>query len=240
MKHCAAPAVPQRLTRGVAAALTLATLLLPGCATRAPRVAADAPGGAQAGAVVQPPIALSDARARQLIAQWQRQLGQYLQHAGGGDPTVLAQLPLQRATGTLRPARITFGALDLEAGAAERDGFDVQALLLEAAPGAAAQPYVFVVGTVQRDRYRPLALVDIRLVALTARQGQLDWTVGAADAQALARYRAHGDADAPLRFPADQDRFALIACGARWCADESTSGAHWRLDAGTPAPADAQ
>jgi hypothetical protein len=220
------PATTRPLAQRAASALALSALLLvQGCAMRAPRAAADA----------HPDAAMSDAHARQVVAMWQQQLTDYLQRAGAGDPAALAQLPARRATGTLRPARITFGALDVETGAAEREGFDVQGLLLDAAAGVGAQPYVFVVGILQREGYRPMALVDVRLVALTPRGGQLLWTVGDGDAQALARYRAAVDADTPLRFPADKDRFELVACGTRWCADEHASGARWSLDIGMPA-----
>lgn len=220
------PATTRPLAQRAASVLALSVLLLvQGCATRGPRAAADD----------HPEAALSDAHARQVVAVWQQQLTDYVQRAGGGDPAALAQLPARRATGTLRPARITFGALDIETGAAEREGFDVHGLLLDVAAGAGAQPYVFVVGIVQREGYRSVALADVRLVALTPHGGQLLWTVGDGDAMALARYRAAIDADAPLRFPADKDRFELVACGTRWCADEHASGARWSLDIGMPA-----
>ena len=209
--------------RRVCGGLMLA-LLLQACATRAPRPEAPAP---------EP--ALSEARARQVIAEWQRQLSDYIEHAGGGDPAVLAQLPAQRATGTLRPARITFGALDVDASAAERDGFDVQGLLLGALPAAGAEPYVFVVGIVQREGYRPVALVDIRLVALALRGGQPEWTVGDGDPQALARYRARLDPAMPLRFPADKDRFEPVACAPGVCAEERLTSAQWSLAVREPA-----
>ena len=201
-------------------------LMLQACATRAPRPASVA---------AEP--ALDDARARQIVAVWRQQLADYIDQAGGGDPSVLAQLPSRRATGTLRPARIVFGALDIDASVTERDGFDVQGLLLAARPGAAADPYVFVVGIVQRDGYRPVALVDIRLVAMAVRGGRLEWTVGDGDAQALMRYRATLDPAAPLRFPADKDRFELVPCATGLCADEQLSSARWSL--AVPAPAGA-
>ena len=57
--------------------------------------------------------------------------------------------------------------------------------------------------------YRPVDIADIRLVSMTRAARQLEWTVGDSDPQALARYRAALDRSAPLRFPADQDRFEL-------------------------------
>jgi hypothetical protein len=195
-------------------------LLLGGCAQRAPR-----PGMGEA------PVAgaLGDAQARQLISQWQRQLADHLSQADGGDPAALARLPGLRATGTLRPGRITFAALDLDASLAERDGFDVQGLLLDPLAEPGPQPYVFVVGIVQRQGYRPLALVDIRLVALSLRAGQPDWSVGDGNPQALARFRAGLAPSLPLRFPADKDRFGLAGCAAGLCADEFNSGAQWSV-----------
>ena len=201
-------------------------LLLPGCATRAPRPASVA---------AEP--ALDEMRARQIVAVWRQQVADYLDQAGGGDPAALAQLPSLRATGTLRPARIVFGALDVEASVAERDGFDVQGLLLAPRPGATADPYVFVVGIVQRDGYRPVALVDVRLVAMATRTGHLEWTVGNGDPQALLRYRARMDPAAPLRFPADKDRFELVPCAPGLCVDEQLSAGRWSL--AVPAPAGA-
>jgi len=117
---------------------------------------------------------------------------------------------------------------------AERDGFDVQGLLLAALSDGGAQPYVFVVGTVQREGYRPQALVDIRLVALVTRDGRLEWTVGDGDPQALRRYRATLDPSVPLRFPADQDRFELVACAPGLCAQERLSSARWSLAVPVP------
>ena len=213
-----------RIWRVVGALVLL--VLLQACATRAPRPS-----------LAVPEPALDEARARQIVAVWQQQLADYIDLAGGGDPSVLAQLPSLRATGTLRPARLVFGALDVDASVAERDGFDVQGLLLAPRPNAAADPYVFVVGIVQRAGYRPVALVDIRLVAMDTRGGRLEWTVGDGDPSALMRYRALLDPTVPLRFPADKDRFELVACAPGLCADEPLSAARWSL--AMPAPAGA-
>jgi hypothetical protein len=213
------PRRPPAALRAIAQCLTLA-LALAGCASRAPR---SDPGAA-------PEAALDETRARQIVAVWQRQLADYIRRTGAGDPAVLAQLPARRATGTLRPARITFGALDVDASAAERDGFDVQGLLLPAPRDAAAFPYVFVVGIVRREGYRPAALVDIRLVTLAVRGARLEWWVGDGDAQALARYLGRRDRSLPLRFPADADRFELLPCAPRWCVDEPLSAARWSAE----------
>ena len=196
-------------------ALCLIAGLLCACATRAPRPepTRSAP-------------ALTEAQARQLLHTWQRQITDYLASAGDGDPAVLARLPAQRATGTLRPARISVGVLDVDASIAEADGFDVQGLLL-ATPHR--QGYVFMVGIVQRQGYRPQALVDLRPVTMRLQSGHLSWTVGDSDAQALARYRAAIDPTVPLRFPADQDHFELVPCAPGLCVAEQLTQARWAV-----------
>jgi hypothetical protein len=191
------------------------SLLLGACATRAPRPepAATTP-------------TLTELQARQLVHTWQQQLADYLARTGDGDPAALAQLPTQRATGTLRPARISFGVLDLDARVAEADGFDVQGLLLVT---PSAQGYVFMVGIVQRGGYRPQALVDLRPVTMQLNGGQLSWTVGDSDTQALARYRAAIDPTVPLRFPADKDHFELVPCAPGLCVAEQLTQARWTV-----------
>lgn len=210
---------PARRAAALGLSLGLA-LMLAGCATRAPRPQA-------------PPTepALEPAQTLQLIGAWQRALADYIDRAGHGDPAVLARLPALRASGSLRPMRIAFGTLDLDAQVAEADGFDVQGLLL-ATPQRAGQ--LFMVGIVQRQGYRPVALAELRPVTMHAHDGRIDWQLGDGDAQALARYRAGIDHAAPLRFPADQDDFELVPCGTRLCVAERRTRARWPLPPATP------
>ena len=203
------------LARARRAALWLSALLLCACATRAPRPEPT---------TVAP--ALGELHARQLVNAWKQQLTEYLASAGDGDPAVLARLPALRATGTLRPARITFGVLDIDARLGEADGFDVQGLLL-AAPHT--QGFVFMVGIVQREGYRPQALVDLRPVTMQLTGGHIRWDVGEGDTQALARYRAAIDLTVPLRFPADKDDFELVACASGLCVAERLTQARWAV-----------
>lgn len=198
--------------------LLMGALLLGACAMRAPR-----------------PVSLvmestfSEERSKQIVAEWTQRLTEYIDSTGDGDPAVLTRLPALRATGTLRPARITFGVLDVEASVAEADGFDVQGLLLSQSSELPADWYVFVVGIVQRQGYWPVAIADIRLVGITVRDGRLEWAVGDSDREALARYRAAVDMSDPLRFPADKDRFELVPCAPRFCADELLTSTRWSL-----------
>lgn len=222
----ALPATSLSARRGLAWLLLAWLCMLCACAVRGPRPAAP---------LLAP--ALADEQARQIVGEWQRQLAAYLSADGSVDPAALARLPALRATGTLRPGRITFGALDIEATLAEDNGFDVQGLLLGPSAAHGADDYLFVVGIVQRRGYQPVAIADIRLVAMTVRSGQLDWAIGEADEPSLARYRHMIDPSAALRFPADQDRFEAVPCAQGLCVDELRSQARWRLSHGGAAQA---
>jgi hypothetical protein len=191
--------------------------LLAGCAARAPR-----------SAPVAPELELSEAAGKLIVAQWQKQLGNYIAQEGNGDLTVLGQLPALRSPG-LRPARITFGAIDIEASVPERDGFDVQGQLLGKQETTFGAWYVFIVGIVERGEYRPTTIADIRVAAMSGRESAMVWETGASDVQELRRYRHAANAALPLRFPADTDRFTMSSCAPGICVIEHGSGARWSL-----------
>jgi hypothetical protein len=199
-------------------ALALLAFLLNGCATYAPRPTNNAA-----------PHDLPEATASGVIAEWQRRLGQHVADAGSGDPAVLAQLPSLRSSAVMRPGQIVFAATDVESFVAERDGFDVFGLLVGKQDGAAGPRYVFIVGTVERRNYRSVAVADMRLTAMSVRNGIANWETGAADGQALDRYRNNGDTTAAVRFPADRDQFRLTACPPGVCVEEIASGARWSI-----------
>jgi hypothetical protein len=174
------------------------------------------------------PSGLTDAEVRGILVQWQQRLERHVADEGHGNPAVLADLPALRSPQVLRPGRIVFSALDIGATAVERDGYDVSGLLLGRHAGA-GPTWVFIVGTIDRDEFRPTALVDLRLAALTLRDGALRWRIGDGSDAALARYRGSIDTGAMLRFPGDRDRFRLVDCRPGICAEESRSGARWML-----------
>jgi hypothetical protein len=207
------------------AALLLA-LLLSGCATYAPRPAA--------------PVSASylpDATAMSVVTEWQRRLGQHVAQAGSGDPSVLSQMPGLRSSAVLRPGQIVFAATDVESFVAERDGYDVFGLLLGKHVGANGPRYVFVVGAVERRNYRSVAVADLRVAAMSVRNGVVTWQTGSSDDASLARYRNSADPSAAVRFPADQDQFRMGACPQGVCVEERVSGARWTLYLGEPVAA---
>lgn len=210
------PRLPVRRMVTVRQAIGMTLLLvslLTGCAVRAPRSMS-----------VVPESDLTAADGRLLVTAWQQRLSDYVGRFGSGDPAVLSSLPALRSTGTLRPARITFGSIGIE-----RDGFDVQGLLLGKHVNTTGTWYVFVVGVIERRGYRPASIADVRLAAMSVRDGALVWETGASDVQSLAHYRRAADAGATLRFPADKDLFGMVSCPASVCAEEAGSGARWTL-----------
>jgi hypothetical protein len=207
------------------AALLLA-LLLNACATYAPRPAAPASGGH-----------MPDATAVSVVTEWQRRLEEHVAQAGSGDPSVLSQMPGRRSSAVLRPGQIVFAATDVESFVAERDGYDVFGLLLGKHVGANGPLYVFVVGAVERRNYRSVAVADLRVTAMSVRNGVVTWQTGSSDDASLALYRNSADPSAAVRFPADKDQFRMAACPQGVCVEERISGARWTLYLGEPVAA---
>jgi hypothetical protein len=176
---------------------------------------------------------LSEAEARSIVAQWQANISRYVTDDHHGGAAALARLPALRSPAVARPGRIVFSALDIAASAVERDGHDVSGLLLGKAPGETGATYVFVVGTVQRSDFRPVAIVDVRIAVMSIGNGTIDWKLGDGSDSSMARYRAAADPAAAPRFPADRDRFRLIDCPAAICVEEAVSGARWVLTKST-------
>jgi hypothetical protein len=150
---------------------------------------------------------------------------------------VLAQLPALRSPEVVRPGQIVFAATDIEALATERDGFDAFGLLVGRQDAAPVSRYVFIVGVVVREEYRPVALADIRAVSMSVRNGVVTWDTGPGDTLALRRYVQGLDATSVLRFPNVHDSFRLTDCPPATCVEELRSGAYWTLYAGAPAAA---
>ncbi|MDX1376589.1 MAG: hypothetical protein R3357_13560 [Burkholderiales bacterium] len=169
--------------------------------------------------------ALDEFTAQQLHTIWQTQLCRYVAEAGGDDTAVLAELKRLRAPDVLRPARLRFGVLDVEAGGQR---WDVQGVLAGTQRDGPFLRYVFVVGVVGHDAYLSSAVRDLRVVSLAPVAGTLVWETSAADAESVQRYRAVFDAGAG-RFPARDDDFALQASSTRVAVREMRSGTDWSL-----------
>jgi hypothetical protein len=176
---------------------------------------------------------LPESTAARLVARWQEELCRYVVQQGGGDPAVVSEAKALRSSDVLRPARITFGVLDVEAEMPGRNGWDVQGVLVGKQAGSPGERYVFLVGIVGRYNYVPTGLQDIRLVGLSTQGGRLNWETGEPGAAAAERYRATFRAFAG-RFPADTDRFTMAVAGDRITVREQRSGAEWFLQARAP------
>jgi hypothetical protein len=202
-----------------ASAALVAVAALSGCALHAP-----SQPGVQART---PPV--NETAGRTLVEDWQRRLAQYVDKQGRGDPAVLAQLPAVRSPAVQRPGQIVFGASDIAASAKERDGYDVFGLLVGRRNSTQGPWYVFIVGALERRDYRPVAIADVRVTAMSVKNGGVVWETGFSDSAALERYRKSADPSTALRFPADHDRFGLVDCAPGVCVEEARSGARWAL-----------
>jgi hypothetical protein len=207
--------------------LTVALLLslaaaLTGCA-----------GRPQPPSPTEPVARLPESTAARLVARWQEELCRYVVQQGGGDPAVVSEAKALRSSDVLRPARITFGVLDVEAEMPGRNGWDVQGVLVGKQTGSPGERYVFLVGIVGRYNYVPTGLQEIRLVGLSTQGGRLNWETGEPGAAAVDRYRATFRAFAG-QFPADTDRFTMALAGDRITVREQRSGAEWFLQVRAP------
>lgn len=209
-------------------AIQVAVLLLgfvAGCAARAPHTD-----------VMAPAARLNESKVHRLLGIWQREMAAYISREGKGDAGVLSQTRSLHARDVLRPARITFDALDVDAIVPGRDGWDLNGVLVGKQTNSVHSWYVFLVGIVARAGYRPSSIDDIRPVALSAQDGKFTWEVGAANSEAVQRYRAAFGGSAPTVFPADTDRFTMEVSGGAVSVMETRSAARWslQLDTGEP------
>jgi hypothetical protein len=148
--------------------------------------------------------------------------------------SLVSQMRVLHSRDVLRPARITFGVLDVEATTPGKDGWDIQGVLIGKQARGEGNWYVFLVGIVARTGYRPISIEDIRLVGFWARAGKLAWEMSPANHLALQRYRDTYRESVPVRFPEDTDQFSMSATEDHVSVRELQSGADWslRLDAG--------
>ena len=125
------------------------------------------------------PIESRHNRSDRLFELWSAKLANPIRQAGDGDPAVLAQRPLMRTPASPRPTQIVFSVKDLDALIPGREGYDLTDVLLDKRGATAGIDRVFVVGAVRRKDSRPVAIVDIRLMRLSAHGSGLAWRVGA-------------------------------------------------------------
>ena len=191
---------------------------LAACSTRAPHPSGD-----------DSPTNWTESSVIRVVSVWQEQLRQYIEREGNGDPAALSHMTAFRSRDVLRPARITFGVLDVDTDLPGRNGWDVQGLLVGTHPDSVHPWYVFVVGIVRRSDYRPWMLQDIRLVGLGRKGANLTWEMSVADPGGLQRYREAFAGSGSVRFPAESDRFSMTVAGDRIRVEEARSGADWVL-----------
>ncbi len=198
--------------------------VLAACAARAPFVEGMAPR--------RP---LDEASVKRVVGAWQQQLAHYITREGAGDPAVLSQTGALRSRHVLRPAQVAFTALDVEATATDRDGFDVQGVLIGAYAEADRNWWVFLVGIVARRGYRPASIEDVRVIAFASQDGDLAWKMSAPEPRSVERYRGSVPGSTAVRFPGTLDRFEMSGSAAGLLVREARSGADWSLGPDAPA-----
>jgi hypothetical protein len=177
------------------------------------------------------PEALAEGDVERLVVIWQDRLCRYIAKEGNGDDEVLSRLRALRPRNTLRPARITFGVLDVEANPPEQHGWDIQGMLVGMQKNGIFSRYIFVVGIVGYTGYVPTRVQDIRLIGLSHLGKKFVWETSTANTAAVERYRETFAGRGASRFPVDDDNFRMIGRRDHVMVQEIRSGAGWTLAA---------
>lgn len=194
--------------------------LLPGCATRGPRSPV---------ATVSSEISMEEQMAREYTAIWRDDLAKFLEREELDWATRLSQLRDMQSRNGLRPGRISFTTLAAGGDPDSADAFDVVGLLLGRQSVGRDQWFLFVVGVVERDDFRPVEIRDVRLIAFESGGSDPLWVEGEADARSLELYKETYKYNIPIRFPDDDDSYQVDLVGDRVTVRELRSGAEWTL-----------
>ena len=182
------------------------------------------------------------------IVAWQGKVGDYVQTAGGGDPSVLRLIPGRHSFHDLTPARITISKLGLPGPGFPglRKERDIIGLLVDTVVIDSHRWYAFLVGVLRRNpgpAYRneeALSLESIRLSAFCWRSEGLEWIEGPTDRLARESYEAgvsrnpevsgvYSPASSRWVFPQPDDRFEASNTDTGLLVTEQRSGARWAL-----------
>ena len=152
------------------------------------------------------------------IAQWQREVEQYVSLRGRGDPNVLRDL----ASTSSPPVLAVHGGED------PAQSTDVLGLLLGQRTIGGRPTMVFLVASVVKGEAR-----DIRIATLLGSSGdRLVWRISDPDSKALLVYRGRKPATAGREhppWPARDDTFELSVSPGQIMVTERTSGARWSM-----------
>ena len=179
------------------------------------------------------------------LPTWQRRVERYVARQGNGDPNVLRDTVDLRARSAPRPARVTFGELNVPGPGLWpfRSTRDVNGVLVGRHTLGSENWFIFVVGVVQRQPVSEAGVEDIRLLGFTSAQNRLRWCVAPEAPEAVARYVRTWlpDNTAPQvvappapAFPADADVFTLEPDGQCVTVTEQHSGATWQMQLPPP------
>lgn len=201
-------------------ASALLTSMFPGCASRAPRPLVVTPS---------PVISLEEEKVRELTTIWRDDLADYLKRGEEDWPTRLSRLRDIQTRRGLRPGRIYFSTLAAGGDPDSADAWDVNGLLLGRQTLGGRHWYLFIVGVVRREGFRPVEIRDIRLEAFATGGSDPLWREGEANPQSLDRYWETYSHNIPIRFPADDDSYRVEVVGYQVRVRELRSGAEWTL-----------
>jgi hypothetical protein len=166
------------------------------------------------------------------LSRWRDAVESYVKDEGGGDPSVLKEVTIDRSS--------TTRGFALLGGDRATESTDARGLLLAHRPINGQLWFVYLVGLVQNQK-----TTDIRLAAMHAEGGKYTWRTSKEDESALKRYNQYTehlaaerlgkrDAAPPVytTFPRPEDAFDLNVDGSVISATHRGSGARWQVALG--------
>ena len=173
-------------------------------------------------------IAAAGCSSQPTMSSWQKSITKYVDDQGRGNPMVLRDMTVPEDG---RPGFSVIGHHDTRAST------DVNGVLLGHEKVGGRNWFVYLVGLVEKER-----VTDVRLAAMSIRNGKETWKRGKASEQALDAYRAYGQKQAKERFPdrkslpprytgfpRPDDVFKLTNENGKLTATHEASGATWEL-----------
>ena len=152
---------------------------------------------------------------RATVNDWQRQVEQYVELRGHGDPNVLRDAD----------ERSGWPVIAVNGGDHPEQSTDVVGLLVGQATVGAKPWMVFLVASVSR-----LEVEEVRVAALSTTGQGLAWRLGSSDSRALQTYhRTHRREGGYPPWPGRVERYELSVAGDTVTVTERTSGARWQL-----------
>lgn len=170
------------------------------------------------------------------ILEWQKNLAQYIEHKGNGDPSIMRDTLYMHSRRSLRPSRITFSDTLSHSGILPFASKKIiNGVLIDMRRIGNRYWFFFLVGISNPDAR---GIEDVRLVGFTSGKNKLHWCVSDHDPEVVSQYLGALQNVSPgttpdryylVNFPSPLDIYNLDVSDNAVMVTENRSGAVWKL-----------